>query len=160
MKLLANYNVVVGTSNSFAIMSGKSNSRITSISGGEQRVISSGAAIRRSTMTVKNLNTCVIIDIEKLIKRTSGNRSSIDHKLTREASAALSSKESKMSCLRDLNRIAVTLSHGIQTANNSFTSDTGVISVKAFKRVGVENYADRIPSGSGRGHFKTRIELA
>jgi len=36
MKLLANYNVVVGTSNSLAIMSGKSNRRITSICGGEQ----------------------------------------------------------------------------------------------------------------------------
>jgi len=150
MKLLTNYYVVVGTSDCFAIMSGKTNRWITSISGGEQSVISSGTAIRRSTMTVKNLNTCVIIDIKKLKERSSGNRSSINHKLAREASSALPSKESKMSCLRDLYRIAVTLSHGIQTADNSFTSDTGVISIKSFQRIGFENNADRIPSSSGR----------
>jgi len=102
----------------------------------------------------------VIIDIEKLVKWTSGNRSSIDHELAREAASTLPANKSKMSSLRDLYRIAVTLSHGIQTANDSFTSDTGVVSIESFKRIGFKNHADGIPSSSSWGNFKTRVELA
>jgi len=137
VNLLTNNDVMISSTNSLTIVPSQASGWVGLISGSEESKISAWPAINRNVIRVKDLDTSVIVDVEKLIEGPTRNGGPVNHKFRRQAPTTVLTDETKMGSLGYLNSIGVTLRHSIETPDDTLTCNSSIVSSEILEVISI-----------------------